>query len=215
MKPGKKMSQDMRDTMDTLSDAMTRQMDLTGDIVDSLAESTQRFLARLSEGAPSNTCKIPEPCWMPHDLGEYHCKLCPGSSGTIEILITNTDFRARNFNLAAAGPDAGRISISPSSFNLGPKERRKVIAKIDTKLDDDVHCAEFEALIWVIGCNSYYLRWNVEVGKAERACCHHVEVFDQPDYEHHWYDHFYCVRPCFGRSSRPTPNTPDRPAPVG
>ncbi|WP_299508031.1 hypothetical protein [uncultured Roseobacter sp.] len=203
MKQRKSISKDMRDTVDSMSDVMARQMDLTGDIIDGLADTAQRFLSSLTAGQSSNCCDIPEPCWMPKDLGEYHCKLCAGSTGIMEIRITNTDFRPRNFTLAAAGPDAGRITLSPNSFTLGPKERRTVRAEFDTRLDDTVHCADFEALIWVVGCNSHYLRWTVEVGKAERPCCHHVEVFDQPDYEHHWYDHFYCVRPCYGKSTRP------------
>ncbi len=203
MKKSKTMTRDIRESMDTMSDMMVRQMDLTGELVDSLADTAQRFLSALSAGQSSNCCDIPEPCWMPKDLGELHCQLCAGSTGLVEIRITNTDFRPRNFTLAAAGPDAGRVKITPNSFTLGPKERRTVRAEFDAKLDDGVHCADFEALIWVVGCNSHYLRWTVEVGKTERACCHHVEVFDQPDYEHHWYDHFYCVRPCYGRSVRP------------
>ncbi|GFE48899.1 hypothetical protein So717_06520 [Roseobacter cerasinus] len=203
MTKSKMTMRDVRQSMDSMSDMMVRQMDLTGELVDSLAGTAQRFLSTLSAGQSSNCCDIPEPCWMPKDLGEVHCQLCAGSTGIVEIRITNTDFRPRNFTLAAAGPDAGRVKLTPNSFALGPKERRTVRAQFDTKLDDGVHCAEFEALIWVVGCNSHYLRWTIEVGKTERACCHHVEVFDQPDYEHHWYDHFYCVRPCYGRSVRP------------
>ncbi|MFA3919973.1 hypothetical protein [Ruegeria hyattellae] len=203
-KKHKDTAQEMCDTMDTMSDMMLRQLDLTGEIVDSLAGTAQRFLSSLTQGQSRNCCERPEPCWMPKDLGEYHCDLCPGSTGIIEIRVTNTDFRPRNFTAVAAGPDAGRVKLSPNSFTLGPKERRTIRAEFDTKLDDTVHCAEFEALIWIVGCHSHYLRWTVDVGKTARACCHHVEVFDQPDYEHHWYDHFYCVRPCYGRSTRST-----------
>lgn len=203
MKKSKMTSQDMRQALGSMSDMVFQQMDLTGELVDNLADTAQRFLSSLTSGQSSSCCDIPEPCWMPKDLGEYHCQLCAGSTGIFEIRITNTDFRPRNFTLAAAGPDAARLKLTPNSFTLGPKERRTVRAEFDTKLDDNVHCAEFEALIWIVGCNSHYLRWTIDVGKSERACCHHVEVFDQPDYEHHWYDHFYCVRPCYGRSVRP------------
>ncbi len=192
----------MRDNLDSMSEMLSRQMDLTGEIVDSLAGTAQRFLSSLTAGQSSNCCDIPEPCWMPKDLGEYHCKLCAGSTGIMEITVTNTDFRPRNFTVAAAGPDAARVKLTPNSFTLGAKERLTVPAEFDTRLDDKVNCASFEALIWVVGCNSHFLRWTLDVGKSERACCHHVEVFDQPDYQHHWYDHFYCVRPCYGRSGR-------------
>ncbi|WP_298918680.1 hypothetical protein [uncultured Roseobacter sp.] len=205
----KSAATDVRQTMDAMSDVLSRQLDLSGDIVDSLADSARRFLSGLSQNVGPGSCEIPEPCWMPHDLGEYHCDLCKGSSGTMEIRITNTDYRARNFTIVAAGPDAGRVSLTPNSFSLGPKERRTVTARFDAALDDTVHCAELEALIWVMGCNSHFLRWTIDVGKSERACCHHVDVFDQPDYVHHWYDHFYCVRPCFGKTARPVPGAKD------
>lgn len=195
-------TQEMRQTMDTLSDALSRQMDLSGDIVSSLAQTTRRFLSTLAPKTGAGSCDIPEPCWMPQDLGEYHCALCPGSAGTMDIRVTNTDFKARSFTVAAAGADAGRISLTPNSFTLGPKERRTIKARFDTTLDDKSKCDAFEALIWVVGCNSHYLRWTIDVGTSERPCCHHVEVHDQPDYVHHWYDHFYCTRRCFGEPSR-------------
>lgn len=202
MKYSKSAKQDVRETMDSMYDMMSRQMDLTGEIVDSLAGTAQRYMSALSAGQSANCCDIPEPCWMPKDLGEYHCQLCAGTPGIMEIRVTNTDFRPRNFTVAAAGPDATRVKLTPNSFSLGSKERLTVRAEFDTRLDDKTSCASFEALIWVVGCNSHFLRWSLDVGKNERSCCHHVEVYDQPDYQHHWYDHFYCVRPCYGRTGK-------------
>jgi hypothetical protein len=191
----------------SMSETMREQMDLTGRIVDDVAEISGQFVRTfLSELAGPKTptcCDIPEPCWMPADLGEIHCELCPGGRGTLTIRVTNTDFRQRKFEVVSAGPDAGRVRIAPASFNLGPKERRTVQATFDAKLDEGVDCAELEALIWVFGCRNHYLRWTIEVGKRESACCHAIEVRDQPDYEHHWYDHFYCFRQCYGPHTRP------------
>jgi hypothetical protein len=206
-----KRSTDTRKTQtriaEDLSETMRQQMDLTGRIVDGLAELTGQFArSLLSELAGPKTrtcCDVPEPCWMPEDLGEIECNLCAGGRGALTIRVTNTDFRQRGFEVVAAGPDAGRVTIAPASFSLGPKERRTVKATFDANLDDGVDCDELEALIWVFGCRNHYLRWTIDVGHREGSCCHEIEVRDQPDYEHHWYDHFYCNRQCFGPKTRP------------
>jgi len=53
-----------------------------------------------------------------------------------------------------------------------------------------------ELLIWVRGCRLYFLRWTVTVGLIGASSCYEVDVKDCPDLVHHWYDHFYCPRPC-------------------
>jgi hypothetical protein len=55
---------------------------------------------------------------------------------------------------------------------------------------------EYEVLLWVRGCQNHYLRWTLKVANRGASCCHEVEVEDCPDLIHHWYDHFYCERPC-------------------
>jgi hypothetical protein len=196
--------------MADMGDSMTRQMDLAAQLADGFVDIGRRLLDGLGSGLPrtAGCCDIPEPCWMPADLGELHCALCAGGRGTLHLTVTNTDFRRRDFQVAAAGPDAGRVQIAPGSFQLGPKERRRVKVTFNADLDDGVDCDTLEALIWVIGCRAHYLRWTIEVGKRDTGCCHEVEVFDQPDYVHHWYDHFYCYRDCFGRVIRPEPQKP-------
>ena len=61
-----------------------------------------------------------------------------------------------------------------------------------------------EVLLWVVGCNTHYLRWIVEPADGISSSCHEVEIDDCPDFVHHWYDHFYCDRPCFaGKAGSP------------
>ena len=213
----KRSGKSTRAMMDDLGEAMTRQIDLAGEMADSIADFTNDVITGVLERLPQSKgcCDIPEPCWMPQDLGEIHCDLCPGGRGSLRIVVTNTDFRPRGFQVASAGADAARISISPGTFNLGPKERRTVDVTFDAKVDDGVHCAEFDALVWVIGCRAHFLRWTVEVGKRDGGCCHEIAVNDQPDYVHHWYDHFYCMRDCFGRVIQPDPKDRPTPEPVG
>jgi len=40
------------------------------------------------------------------------------------------------------------------------------------------------------------VRWTIKQTSRGGTCCHEVDIDDGPDYLHHWYDHFYCERPC-------------------
>ncbi len=196
-----------RTIVDMLSGSFFRQIDRTGEMVNDLADTTGELVSRFtppkSKPGPSGGCEIPEPCWMPADLGEFHCSLCKGGRGTLEITVTNSDFRPRKFDVVAAGADAGHLKIQPGNFTLGPKERRTVTVTFDADLKEEQDCGHFDALVWVMGCRNHFLRWIIDVGKHDHSCCIHLDVSDQPDYEHHWYDHFYCNRRCFGPGTRP------------
>jgi hypothetical protein len=54
----------------------------------------------------------------------------------------------------------------------------------------------YEAIVWIRACRDYYLRWTVTVADRADCCAEVIDVVDEPDYVHHWYDHFYCRRPC-------------------
>ncbi len=146
-------------------------------------------------------CEVPEPCWMPLSLGEIECTLRPGDQGTVCLVVTNGDFRPRQYQFAATGKSAAAVSFSTSSVTLGPKERIAVTATFTVPKDsrvEDCRCVDHEALIWVRGCRNHYLRWTIDEAACAKPCCHEIEVNDDPDYVLHWYDHFYMPRPCFG-----------------
>ena len=163
--------------------------------------TTDECCVRPRFGMPSMTgscCDIPEPCWMPRCLGEFHCTLCPGATGTIKLRVTNGDLRSRQIPAVASGPDAQRVSFSPTSLTLGPKERGTITARFAAPAEggkDD----EFEAILWVRGCRDYYIRWTVGIGSSGGCCAHELSICDGPDHVLHWYDHFYCPRPCQNR----------------
>src|SRR5215469_14029344 len=46
---------------------------------------------RLPSWRPGSCCDIPEPCWMPRSLGQFRCRLCAGSTGSLQLAITNED----------------------------------------------------------------------------------------------------------------------------
>lgn len=156
-------------------------------------------------GLPSLTgscCDIPEPCWMPKCLGEFDCDLCAGASATLVVRITNEDLRPRDIHAVASGPNAQAVSFSPQTLTLGPKERGTITAKFAMPAEgkDD---EELEALVWLRGCHDYYVRWTAKTGKHGGCCKHDLSICDGPDNVLHWYDHFYCPRPCRNPGRQP------------
>ncbi|HTW27766.1 MAG TPA: hypothetical protein VME92_11600 [Acetobacteraceae bacterium] len=187
----------------TLSEEMLK---LVGDSSDALTGAmTGLMRGRLGSccGMPklsmpqmtSSCCDIPEPCWMPRLLGEFSCQVCAGSPASIRLCVTNEDIRRRTFTALASGPAAGEVAFAPSSLALGPKERGSITATLTLPASAADHQA-FEAIIWLRGCRDYYLRWTVTAGSRSQCCAHEVCVCDGPDNILHWYDHFYCPRPC-------------------
>ncbi len=205
----------MKQKSSKASDNMDKIVSALGEVVDAQMAFGQKLLESFTAGSggvvkdmlnaaigpkTDSCCDIPDPCWMPLSLGEIHCHLCPGASGQVCLVITNLDFRKRDFTIHAAGKDAAQVSFSTSHISLGPKERLGVTATFKAPTDNRTsHCfGQYEALIWVQGCRNHFLRWTVDTHSKSGSCCHEIFVNDQPDYELHWYDHFYFDRPCFG-----------------
>jgi hypothetical protein len=145
---------------------------------------------------PRSCCDIPEPCWMPQDLGEVACRLCPGGKGTVRLVVTNEELRPHTVVPVASGAAAGQVSFEPKSLPLGPKERGTITATFIAP--DGEPGRTLEALVWLRGCRDHFLRWAVTVAKEGGGCCHELRVHDGQDHVLHWYDHFYCPRPCHG-----------------
>lgn len=149
----------------------------------------------------SSCCDIPEPCWMPVSDGTVACKLRSGATGQLWLTVTNENFVKQEYTAIAAGADAGLVVLSPQAFNLGPKERAIVSATFTVPLNPK---EQYDLLIWVAGCQKHYVRWEIDTSCNNGHCCHDVSVHDKPNYVVHWYDHFYCQRPCFHSTTRPT-----------
>ncbi|MBI2369583.1 MAG: hypothetical protein HYV08_04980 [Deltaproteobacteria bacterium] len=140
------------------------------------------------------SCEIPPPCWVPQSLGEVVSHVRPCSTASVRFRITNCGTVSRTITAQAVGA-SGQITVAPASLTLGPMERGHVTASLAIP-DDAQPGTTHEALLWVRGCKEHYLRWTVKVGSRGGDSCHEVEVEDCPDLIHHWYDHFYCERPC-------------------
>jgi hypothetical protein len=138
-------------------------------------------------------CEIPPPCWVPRSLGECVSHVCPCQTACIRLVLTNCDAGSRRvIRVEAAGP---HVKVSPAKLVLEPLERASVEIRIlvpaETKPGE-----KLESVVRIYGCREYYLRWVVSVGTIGFNSHHEIEVEDCPDLIHHWYDHFYCHRPC-------------------
>jgi hypothetical protein len=198
------------DTATALSDLLEQWTRLNLDLMESMSASSlsvmNRMLAMPTVGslvptlktmaAPlsSSQCKIPPPCWMPQSLGEVACHICAGGTATVRLHLTNCGPKGRDFSFEAAGKTAG-VTVDPATLTLGPMEQGFISASLPVPASAATG-QEYEVLLWVHGCHDHYLRWTVKVASRGADCCHEVEVEDGPDQIHHWYDHFYCERPC-------------------
>lgn len=157
------------------------------------------FFSGLAIGQARRSCEIPPPCWMPRSAGEIHSLVCPGGTAVLQIRVTNCQARASRVQAAFAKADAA-TTVSPSELLLGAMERGRFSAKVAVA-DDACKGEQKEYLLWVRGCNAHFVRWIVEPASGVSSSCHEVDIDDCPDMVHHWYDHFYCDRPCSVRDT--------------
>ena len=137
-------------------------------------------------------CKIPPPCWMPQSAGSAVSHVCPGSSATLRICVTNCGAVPRTITFDDGGKKS--VTFQPATLTLGPLETGCITATLTASTESD---GEQLAIVWIRGCKEHYIRWTMKTIKRGANCaCHEISVEDCPDYIHHWYDHFYCPRPC-------------------
>jgi hypothetical protein len=191
----------LQKAVEALSDLITEGTRLGLDALDSigrmpmpeLGDVLRRF-ASATGRVSSCGCHIPPPCWMPQSLGELTSHVCPGGTATLRIRITNRSATSRTIVLEATGPASG-VTITPGTLTLGPMEHGVAVASLAVPATAD--CGEAHVTtIWVRGCQDHYLCWKVKVAERGVDVCHQIHVEDGPDFIHHWYDHFYCERPC-------------------
>jgi hypothetical protein len=139
-------------------------------------------------------CSVPEACWMPRALGELTLRLAANGKGEIRFEVTNSDYRSRSFSVTGAGNNASLVNVSPKQATLAPMERAVFTATVAAPAQPGT----YQFLVAVHGCSDHYLRGVLHVGGNPKTSCYVVTVDDRPDYFVHWYDHFYCRKPCFG-----------------
>lgn len=140
-------------------------------------------------------CDIPPPCWMPQQLGSITSHVCPGATASVRLRITNCGISPRNVTVTATGAQASLVTIDPPSIALGPFDGGTVTATLRAP---DQTGEPLRVQLWAHGCRDHLLSWAVDVSSRGCSCTHEIEIEDCPDLIHHWYDHFYCDRPCLG-----------------
>lgn len=145
--------------------------------------------------ARSGGCTIPPPCWEPRPAGRCALTLPPGCTGTMRVHVSNCDWGRRVVGITALGKLAGWLAFQPTTLVIGPQERATFVVKVH--VPDGVEPGETLAgPVLVRGCVDHFVRLEVAVAECAGVTCCDISLDDCPDHIHHWYDHFYCPRPC-------------------
>jgi hypothetical protein len=169
------------------------------DLVNSLYNSAPGALGDLPglasyQGGCACSCEIPPPCWMPRQLCEVVSYGKAGNAASITFVITNYSMTTRVISISTTTAIAG-LTFSAAQLTLGPMERG-TIEVTDTLPATLKSGPGFEILLWIQGCQLHFLRWTIKLGPVSANTNYEVCVKDGPENIHHWYDHFYCPRPC-------------------
>lgn len=187
-------AQGMNTGMDFLRSLSSAGMSIAQGMAATGISRTSRFQMR------GRCCDVPAPCWMPVELGDLTTHVCAGGTATLRVQVTNCGLSTRTIRIEAKG-DVASVNVNPDKLSVDPMRHQASVVSIAVPADASFG-QEFEELIWVHGCREHFLRWTVKVARRGADCCHEVEVSDCPDLIHHWYDHFYCDRPCSDRDAR-------------
>ena len=146
-------------------------------------------------------CEIPPPCWEPRPAGTCRIQVPPGGTATIRVHVSNCDWTRRIVGISALGKIAAWLKFEPTNLIIDPQEQQTFLVTL--RAPDNVKPGQsLSGPLLVRGCLDHFAR--IEVTVAECAGCARcdVHVKDCPDHSHHWYDHFYCPRPCRNLSTR-------------
>jgi len=199
-------------TLQALAKLVEQGAQLGIDFVESLAGSSPQLLQDLehlvSAGGPLSRCSpcdIPPPCWMPRPLSDVTSIGRPGDTASLGFVITNCTMAVRTVAVFTSTPNAG-LTFSAPQITLGPMERGAIRVAHVIPAGSPVG-SKREILMWVRGCRLYFLRWTVVVAAIGANTFYEVDVNDCPDFVHHWYDHFYCPRPCLEERGEKPPGS--------
>jgi hypothetical protein len=173
---------------------------LSGSQVSEARELLGKAGSALSGFAPSLGscrcgCEVPPPCWMPRELPPVDSRACPGATTKLDLVVENCAAEAHSVSITVSGPDAGLVTVTPAILTIAPFEHGLFTATMSVPPGADHHWRA-GVILWVHGCREHVLHWEVRTDERGCGTHHEVRVDDCPDYVHHWYDHFYCERPC-------------------
>jgi hypothetical protein len=130
---------------------------------------------------------------VPQPLGDVETEACPGNNAVVRITVTNCGTTARKITVTATN---AAVKVAPASLSLGPLEEGLVTLTLPVPAGATKGQTQ-KSLVRIHGCRDYYFRWTVVAAEAGVSCAAgEIGLEDCPDLIHHWYDHFYCERPC-------------------
>ena len=152
-------------------------------------------LAGALAGRAQSSCEIPPPCWEPRPAGTCCLELTPGTPATIRVHVSNCGWTRQVVAISGLGKLAGWMTISPTTLLLGPQERATVLVTVQAPATAKLGEMLSGPLI-IRGCVDHFVRVEVTITDCTGRNACDVAVNDCQDQIHHWYDHFYCPRPC-------------------
>ena len=160
------------------------------------------FGARQSEG-----CEIPPPCWEPRPAGACRLVLTPDGTGLIRVLVSNCGWARQVVGITGLGKLAGWLTLQPTTLVLDAQERATF--SVTVRPPKGIKPGQnLVGTILVRGCRDHAIKVEVKIRECATQTCCDVSVEDCPDHIHHWYDHFYCPRPCNRRDARAREGSP-------
>jgi len=154
-------------------------------------------------------CEVPPPCWEPRAAGTCCLELSPGSTGTIRVHIVNCGWTPQIYIVTALGKLAGLLTFAPTTIVLGPQESGTVLVTVHVPNGLKIG-QRLTAPLIVRGCLNHFARIDIRVSDCTRCSCCDIVIDDCQDHIHHWYDHFYCPRPCQNLRGSTTGNVAGR-----
>lgn len=161
-----------------------------------------KVVLRALEGPDFLDPAIPPPCWVPVHLHDRATHVHAGGTDTLRIHITNLGHEDQTYEISTNTP---AVIPSMPAIHLGPLEHADIV--LDYPVASGApHGPLAPVVVTVKGCKTYRLRWLVHVAPRlkKHASLHRVsihdqadvDIHDQPDFQHHWYDHFYTEHGC-------------------
>lgn len=148
-------------------------------------------------GAGVSGCEIPPPCWEPKPAGNCALQVTPGGTAIIRLHVSNCGWTRQVVALTAAGRIASVMTLTPTARVIGPQEGADFRVTIQVPAGARAGASLTGPLI-IRGCRDHFVRVTITVADCVTGssnCCD-VHIDDCADQLHHWYDHFYCPRPC-------------------
>lgn len=169
-----------------------------GDAIAGLLEAPAQMAAAFAGALTKRTsggCEIPAPCWEPQPAGTCCLDILPGCVGKIRVHVTNCHWSRQVVLVTAMGRLAGWMQLNPTTLVVDPQERRTV--EVTVRIPEDTKPGQtFTGPLVILGCRDHYVRVEINVTECAAHTVCDAFIDDCPDHVHHWYDHFYCPRPC-------------------